>query len=272
VFLKKLERFFPQYKAHPQQASFTRRGLAFLVDALIIGIISSIAYSGYSEVRACVNKQPSPTSKMVQDVRQGGKLTVDINEGPYVEQKKEEAERKQLYLKILKEKLPPEEYEKAQTLSEEEILKKYWPMLSGDFPEILKETASREIKASTTKREEDRAYKVIKEYIITLLYFVLFFRLKGQTPGKRLFRLKVIDLEGKPRLDWYQCFERAHGYVCSGLFLSLGFLQVLWHKRGLTMHDKIADTTVIKLPPRAKKPKTPKTAKKNREKIPDPEN
>lgn len=70
----------------------------------------------------------------------------------------------------------------------------------------------------------DRAYKVIKEYIITLLYFVLFFRFGGRTPGKRLFRLKVIDLEGKPRLGWYQSFERAHGYVYSTLFASLGLL------------------------------------------------
>jgi len=86
------------------------------------------------------------------------------------------------------------------------------------------------------------------EYVISLLYFVLFFRFGGRTPGKRIFRLKVLDLEGKPQLGWYQSFERAHGYVCSGLFASLGFWQVLWDKRGLTMHDKIAETTVIKLP------------------------
>jgi uncharacterized RDD family membrane protein YckC len=262
---KKLKKLFPQHKAHPQQAGFVRRGLAFLVDALIIGLISSVVYSGYAEIRAWVNQKPSPAAKMAEEVKEGGKLTVDFNKGTYVEkkqEKQEETELKKACLKILKEKLPPVEYEKAVTLSQEEILKRYWTELRADFPEMLNETASREISQSATKREEDRAYKVIKEYVITLLYFVLFFRLKGQSPGKKLFRLKVIDLEGKPRLSWYQCFERAHGYVCSGLFLSLGFLQVLWHKKGLTMHDKIADTTVIKLPPRPKKPKTPKVEKR----------
>ncbi|MBC7365075.1 MAG: RDD family protein [Candidatus Aminicenantes bacterium] len=260
--IKNLKRIFPQHKAHPQQAGFVRRGLAFLVDALIIGILSSIVYSGYAEIRAWVNQKPSPTAKMAEEVKEGGKLTVDFNKGTYVEKKQEETELKKACLRILKDKLPAVEYEKAEALSEEEILKRYWTDLRTDLPEILKETTSKEISQPLTKREEDQAYKVIKEYIISLLYFVLFFRLKAQTPGKKLFRLKVIDLEGKPQLGWYQCFERAHGYVCSGLFLSLGFLQVLWHKSGLTMHDKIADTTVIKLPPRAKKRKTPKVEKR----------
>jgi uncharacterized RDD family membrane protein YckC len=108
------------------------------------------------------------------------------------------------------------------------------------------EQAGKRLAGASTERLENRAYKVIKEYIITILYFVLFFRFGGRTPGKRLFGLKVIDLEGKPRLGWYQCFERAHGYVCSGLFASLGFWQVLWDRHGLTMHDRIADTTVIR--------------------------
>ncbi len=108
--------------------------------------------------------------------------------------------------------------------------------------------------------EADEMFNIIKEYFISLLYFVLFFRFGGRTPGKRIFRLKVVDLEGKPRLGWYQCFERAHGYVCSGLFASLGFWQVLWNKKGLAMHDKIAGTTVVKLP----KKERPKKAKKTR--------
>ncbi|HDP95429.1 MAG TPA: hypothetical protein ENN40_08745 [Candidatus Aminicenantes bacterium] len=59
---------------------------------------------------------------------------------------------------------------------------------------------------------------------------------------------EVVSGQGRPRQGWYQSFERAHGYVCSGLFASLGFWQVLWQKQGLAMHDKIADTTVIRLP------------------------
>jgi 2-polyprenyl-6-hydroxyphenyl methylase/3-demethylubiquinone-9 3-methyltransferase len=54
-------------------------------------------------------------------------------------------------------------------------------------------------------------------------------------------------------LGWYQAFERTHGYACSALFVSLGFLQVLWDAEGLTMHDKIAGTSVIKRPRKKKR-------------------
>lgn len=89
--------------------------------------------------------------------------------------------------------------------------------------------AKKELEAR--QRETNDAYNIIKEYIITLLYFVLFLEYGGRTPGKRLFGLKVISLGDEERLGWYQCFERAHGYFCSGLFASLGFWRVLWYKK-----------------------------------------
>jgi hypothetical protein len=106
---------------------------------------------------------------------------------------------------------------------------------------------------------------VLREIIVAYIYFGLFFRFRSQTPGKRLLRLKVVDLKGRSRLSWYQCFERAHGYAASALFASLGFLQVLWDAEGLTMHDKIASTTVIRMA-REKKVRArrkPKKAAKN---------
>ncbi len=57
-----------------------------------------------------------------------------------------------------------------------------------------------------------KGLNVLREIIVAYLYFGLFFRFRSQTPGKRLLRLKVVDLKGRARLSWYQCFERAHGY------------------------------------------------------------
>jgi hypothetical protein len=37
------------------------------------------------------------------------------------------------------------------------------------------------------------------------------------------------------------------------LLVGIGFLQVLWDPEGLTMHDRLAGTTVIKLPKKGKK-------------------
>lgn len=108
---------------------------------------------------------------------------------------------------------------------------------------------------------ERETFDFLREIIGGYIYFILFFRFSGRTPGKRLFRLKIIDLKERDRLGWYQAFERTHGYAASSLIVGLGFLQVLWDPQGLTMHDKLAGTTVIKLP-KKKKEKRKKTAKK----------
>ncbi|MBN2205941.1 MAG: RDD family protein [Candidatus Aminicenantes bacterium] len=101
------------------------------------------------------------------------------------------------------------------------------------------------------------AFDLIYEVLVGYTYFILCFRFGGRSLGKRLFGLRVVDLEGRPRLGWYQAFERTHGYAASTLAGSIGFLQVLWDREGLTMHDKIAGTTVIRL----LKTRTLKTAK-----------
>ncbi|MDI6845969.1 MAG: RDD family protein [Candidatus Saccharicenans sp.] len=168
------------------------------------------------------------------------------------------------YLNLLRGKIPEEEYRKTSSMKAGEIMKEYRHFLAAS----LAEQAGQKAASRTEARSGDRTYKIIKEYIITLLYFVLFSRLKSQTPGKKLLGLKVIDLEGKPRLGWYQCFERAHSYICSGFFASPDFWQVLWDRQGLTMHDRISSTTVIRLPstPRVRKIKKSKEKSRGKEK------
>jgi uncharacterized RDD family membrane protein YckC len=90
-------------------------------------------------------------------------------------------------------------------------------------------------------------FNIIFEFLVGYMYYIFFFRFGGRTIGKRLLRLQVVDLEGRPHLGWYQSLERAHGYAASALLAFLGFLQVLWDHNGLTMHDKLAGTTVIRL-------------------------
>jgi uncharacterized RDD family membrane protein YckC len=96
------------------------------------------------------------------------------------------------------------------------------------------------------------SFKIIFEFLIGYTYYILFFRFGGRTLGKRLLRLQVVDLEGRPRLGWYQSLERTHGYAASALLAFLGFLQVLWDHKGLTMHDRLAGTTVIRLKKKSK--------------------
>ncbi|MDH4271217.1 MAG: RDD family protein [Candidatus Aminicenantes bacterium] len=236
-----MSRLFPRHKARPDQAGFVRRGLAFSFDAMIIGLLSLLIYLAVMETIALTSGEPGIIAQMSQAFKEGAGFSIRMRED-----RDEERILKSSFLKILKERISEPEYERARDMSAEELYHTY----------------EKQLVAAGYKHRfiyVDEMFNIIKEYFISLLYFVLFFRFGGRTPGKRIFRLKAIDLEGKPRLGWYQCFERAHGYVCSGLFASLGFWQVLWNRQGLTMHDKIAGTTVIKLPKKVRPKKAKRT-------------
>jgi hypothetical protein len=75
---------------------------------------------------------------------------------------------------------------------------------------------------------------------------------KGQTPGKKLTRIKVIKLDNQP-LNLWESFGRYGGYA-AGLATGLsGFLQVFWDPNRQAIQDKISETLVIDL----RKPKVP---------------
>jgi len=221
--------------------------MAFIFDWFIIFLISILVYLAFDDIKAKASGEANLISRISQAVKAGEHVSIRLRENESAD-----AAVKSNLLKILKERVTAEEYAAAKKMSSEEI-----------YHEFEEEFIAADYRQRFIHLEE--SFNLIREYAISLLYFVLFFRFGGRTPGKRIFRLKVLDLEGKPRLGWFQSFERAHGYVCSGLFASLGFWQVLWDKKGLTMHDKIAETTVIKLPKKTRsrrKKKAKKVSKK----------
>ncbi len=88
------------------------------------------------------------------------------------------------------------------------------------------------------------------------LYFTAFLAMwKGQTPGKRIFGMRVLRLDGKP-IGWWAAFERFGGYgagIATGL---LGFAQVLWDRNRQAIHDKISETVVVDESPAARRSAT----------------
>ena len=94
-------------------------------------------------------------------------------------------------------------------------------------------------------------YRWVQEILVAYTYFTLFLFFKGQTPAKRMLGLKVVKRDGS-KLTFWEAFERSHGYTCSLLLVFMGFFQVLWDKHSLTMHDKIAETRVIRIRKRKK--------------------
>ena len=81
--------------------------------------------------------------------------------------------------------------------------------------------------------------------LLNMTYFTYFHGTIGQTPGKRLLGLKVIDTTGK-EMTLGIAFLRWVGYIISKLFLFLGFIWIAFDRRKQGWHDKIAGTCVIR--------------------------
>jgi len=81
--------------------------------------------------------------------------------------------------------------------------------------------------------------------VMNLFYFTYFHGTTGQTIGKRILGMKVIQSTGEPmRLG--VAFLRWVGYLVSALFFFLGFLWIAFDGRKQGWHDKIAGTCVVK--------------------------
>ncbi len=78
------------------------------------------------------------------------------------------------------------------------------------------------------------------------VYITLFLTLwGGRTPGKRALDLRVVRVTGKP-LGLLMSFERAGGYAAGFATGLLGFARVWWDPNRQGIHDKIAETVVIR--------------------------
>jgi len=85
--------------------------------------------------------------------------------------------------------------------------------------------------------------------VISVAYWLGFWVWRGQTPGKMAAGIKVIRTDSSP-VRWQCAIRRCLGYIVSTLTLLLGFVWVAFDARKQGVHDKIADTYVVKLPVR----------------------
>lgn len=83
-----------------------------------------------------------------------------------------------------------------------------------------------------------------------LLFTVLYFGAatwvgRGRTLGKRALGIRVVSLTHE-RITLWQSVERALGYGASALEMGFGFFQYFIHPNRQTVHDRIAETVVVK--------------------------
>jgi uncharacterized RDD family membrane protein YckC len=94
------------------------------------------------------------------------------------------------------------------------------------------------------------AYAVIIPYygmalLLNAAYFTYFHGTTGQTPGKWLLGLRVVQTDGAPLTPGI-AFLRWVGYIISKIPLYLGFIWAAFDGRRQGWHDKLAGTCVIR--------------------------
>ena len=84
-------------------------------------------------------------------------------------------------------------------------------------------------------------------YVLSFAYYVFFTGYCGQTPGKMALRIKVIRRDGSDLGYGRAAFREVLCKTISGLILGIGYLMVAFDEQKQGLHDRMADTYVIKL-------------------------
>lgn len=86
-------------------------------------------------------------------------------------------------------------------------------------------------------------YSLLTLFFI-ISYYVFFWTITGQTPGKAIMGLRIVPQQGG-KLKLGRAILRYLGYYVSFLALGLGIFWILVDDRRMAWHDKIAGTCVI---------------------------
>ena len=83
--------------------------------------------------------------------------------------------------------------------------------------------------------------------ILSAAYYVVFTGHCGQTPGKMALRIKVIRRDGAAISYGRAAFREIPAKFLSGIIFGIGYLMVAFDDQKQGLHDRLADTYVIKL-------------------------
>jgi len=84
-------------------------------------------------------------------------------------------------------------------------------------------------------------------FVLSFVYYVFFTGYCGQTPGKMALRIKVIRRDGSPISYGRAAFREIPAKFISGIIFGIGYLMVAFDDQKQGLHDRMADTYVIKL-------------------------
>lgn len=101
--------------------------------------------------------------------------------------------------------------------------------------------------ASTAGGQEIGGLVTLFGYALSFAYYIVFTGHCGQTPGKMALRIKVIRRDGSEIGYGRAAFREVPGKFVSAILLGIGYLMVAFDEQKQGLHDRIADTYVIKL-------------------------
>jgi uncharacterized RDD family membrane protein YckC len=84
-------------------------------------------------------------------------------------------------------------------------------------------------------------------FALSFAYYIIFTGHCGQTPGKMALRIKVIRTDGGEIGYGKAAFREVVAKFISGIILGIGYLMVAFDEQKQGLHDRMADTYVIKL-------------------------
>lgn len=84
-------------------------------------------------------------------------------------------------------------------------------------------------------------------FILSFIYYVFFTGYCGQTPGKMALRIKVIRRDGSALGYGRAAFREVPAKFISAIIFGIGYLMVAFDDQKQGLHDRMADTYVIKL-------------------------
>ena len=92
---------------------------------------------------------------------------------------------------------------------------------------------------------EDRLTQLISALAGLAYYVALEGSLTGQTMGKKVLGIRVVDLAGGGPIGYGRATVRYFGRYISGIPLGLGYFWMLWDDQKQTWHDKFANSMVV---------------------------
>ena len=109
-----------------------------------------------------------------------------------------------------------------------------------------KEYSHVEIEATNISDKSLHYLKIALEFFPIIYFTLTTYFTNGQTLGKKIMGIRVVSIYHH-RIGLWHCIERSLGYAASTLEMGIGFFQVFWNPNRMALHDRIAETMVIRV-------------------------